>query len=92
MKQKLFALYDKVAEQYGPIFQAVNINTAIRTVQNMKIRAYEDFDLYELGEWDMELGTLKTYDEKLFINWVTPTFVNEMKAEQKTLPFAGVPK
>jgi hypothetical protein len=94
MKQRLFALYDKVAEQFGPIFQAVNVNTAIRTVQNMKIRAYDDFELYELGEWDMESGRLKTYKEASEypkIEWITPIFENEMKAEQKKLPFAGVP-
>lgn len=95
MKQKLFALYDTVAEQFGPIFQAVNINTAIRTVQNMKIKAYADFELYMIGEWDMETGQLKVSESLVThqkIEWVTPLFENEMKAEQKTLNFAGVPK
>lgn len=95
MKQKLFALYDKVAEQFGPIFQAVNVNTAVRTVQNMKIRAYEDFDLYMVGEWDMESGLLKvseSMDSHWKVEWVTQTYINEIKAEQKTLPFAGAAK
>lgn len=85
MKQKLYTLYDKVAEQYGPIFQAANNQVAIRSVQNMKIRAYEDFQLYLVGEWDMIGGELVTAPAGVEIDWVTPTFKAEMKAHQMEL-------
>lgn len=88
MKNKLFALYDKIAEQYGPVFQAVNINTAVRTVQNMKIKQYDDFELHMIGEWDMEAGILgvnPNRDTNRIIEWVTPTYLNEVKAELKLL-------
>jgi len=88
MKQKLFALYDKIAEQYGPIFQAVNVNTAVRTVQNMKIKQHDDFELHMIGEWDMEGGIWGVNPNPVtdrIIEWVTPTYVNEMKAELKLL-------
>lgn len=82
MNQKLYALYDLVAEQFGPVFQAVNHQTAIRTVQNMRISAYEDFELFYLGEWNMESGEMKVLDTKGKIEWITPTFLNAVKAEK----------
>ena len=85
MKQKLYTLYDNVAEQYGPIFQAANNAVAMRSVQNMKIRAYEDFELYLVGEWDMESGVLGYAPEKVQIDWVTPAYKSEMKANQMEL-------
>lgn len=85
MKQNLYTLYDNIAEQYGPIFQAVNHATAIRSVQNMKIRAHEDFELKWVGHWDMETGVLITGDHK-DVEWATPTYKSEMQAAQKSLP------
>lgn len=84
MKQKLYTLYDNVAQQFGPIFQAANNAVAMRSVQNMKIRAYEDFQLYLVGEWDMERGLIIT-GEKVEIEWTTPTYKSEMKAAQMEL-------
>lgn len=87
MKQLLFSLFDTVAEQFGPIFQSANTNTAIRSVQSMKIRAHEDFKLYLVGEWDMESGRLKAREvsEFLRIEWASPTYKEEMKASQMEL-------
>jgi hypothetical protein len=84
MKQKLYSLYDNVAEQFGPIFQAANNNTAARSVQNMKIRAWQDFELYLVGEWDMEGGLLTT-GNKVIVEWVTPAYKDEMKIAQMEL-------
>lgn len=88
MKPKLYSLFDRIAEQYGPIFQAVNNATAIRSVQNMKIRSYEDFQLYLVGEWDMESGEISS-GHKTEIEWVTPTYASEMKAEKLQLIKGG---
>jgi len=85
MKQKLYTLYDKIAEQYGPIFQAANNAVAIRSVQNMKIRAYEDFDLILVGEWDMETGQLGVASVIVVIDWVTPKYKDELKSNQMEL-------
>ena len=84
MKQKLYSLYDNVAEQFGPIFQAANNNTAARSVQNMKIRAWQDFELYLVGEWDMETGALVTGD-KVRVDWASPAYQAEVKSTQLEL-------
>jgi len=78
MKQKLYTLYDNVAEQFGPIFQAANNAVAMRSVQNMKIKTFDDFQLYLVGEWDMESGNITT-GPKVEIDWVTPIYKSEMK-------------
>lgn len=79
MKQKLYTLYDNVAEQFGPVFQAANNAVAMRSVQNMKIKVYDDFQLFLIGEWDMESGEITT-GPKVEVEWVTPTYKAEMKA------------
>lgn len=84
MKQNLYTLYDNVAEQYGPVFQAANHNTAIRSVQNMKIKSHGDFELKWVGLWDMERGELTTGEAK-DIEWATPAYVKEMLSVQGTL-------
>lgn len=84
MKQKIYSLYDNVAEQFGPIFQAANNNTAARSVQNMKIRAWQDFELFMIGEWDMETGELTT-GNKVLLDWATPKYREEMKSTQMEL-------
>ncbi|QXP44210.1 MAG: nonstructural protein [Arizlama microvirus] len=60
MKQNLYTLYDNVAEQFGPVFQVPNHSTAIRSVRSMNIKAYEDFELYWVGVWDMDTGVITT--------------------------------
>lgn len=84
MKQKLYTLYDNVAEQFGPIFQAANNNTAARSVQNMKIKAWQDFELFLVGEWDMESGQVTT-GPKVLVEWASSTYQAEMKSVQMEL-------
>jgi len=82
MKQKLYTLYDNVAEQYGPVFQAANNAVAVRSVQNMNITAVEDFELYLVGEWDMEKGELNN-EHKHKIEWATDFYKAELKRKEK---------
>jgi len=80
MKQKLYSLYDNVAQQFGPVFQAANNNVAARSVQNMKIKAWQDFELFLIGEWDMEAGNIST-GPKVLVEWATPTYQSEIKKQ-----------
>lgn len=58
MEVNLYTVYDVVAEEAGPLFNAKNDNIAIRKVCNMlKEMAIEEFDDYELilvGVYDTE--------------------------------------
>lgn len=68
MKVKLVAIRDIQANDYGPPNTAVHIGTAIRNFQDQctgviqgdpTIRNHpEDFELYELGEYDTETGEM----------------------------------
>ena len=89
MKQNLYTLYDNVAEQFGPIFQVPNHGAAIRSVRNMNIKAYEDFQLYWVGVWDMEEGTLTNKNGPVNlenkIEWVDEAYVKQIKPTQMEL-------
>ena len=63
MKNKLFSIYDKVKEEYGPLNSHKTIGDAIRAVQivtqqkdNILGSRPKDFSLWELGEFDDENG------------------------------------
>lgn len=57
MYNELFTIYDKVAQEAGPIFQAKNLSVAIRYVNEMikdnKINLHE-YDLVRLATFDSE--------------------------------------
>ena len=57
MINELFTIYDKVAQEAGPIFQAKNLYVAMRYVNDMikdnKINLSE-YDLVRLGTFDSE--------------------------------------
>ena len=57
MNTELFTIYDKVAQEAGPIFQAKNLYVAMRYVKEMikdnKINLTE-YDLVRLGIFDSE--------------------------------------
>ena len=56
MNNRLYVIYDKVAEEAGPIFQAINDGIAVRQfAQTMKDVPYsirEEYVLYGIGEVD----------------------------------------
>lgn len=65
MITRLYSVYDSVAQEYGPIFQAKNDDVAMRNVIQMftdmkvNIANFYSFHLYHVGDFDSELGTLK---------------------------------
>lgn len=64
MKNEIFTIYDKVAQEAGPIFQAKNLSVAIRYVNEMikdnKINLTE-YDLVRLGSFDSESMFLSVF-------------------------------
>lgn len=58
MKVNIYTIYDSVAKECGPIYQAKNHDVAVRAFKslisdtpNVKV---SDYDLYCLGEFDTE--------------------------------------
>lgn len=81
MNTELFTIYDKVAQEAGPIFQAKNLYVAMRYVKDMikdnKINLSE-YDLVRLGTFDSEsmfLTALPKCDAVELSN--VPTFVED---------------
>lgn len=63
MIARLYSVYDSVAGEYGPIFQAKNDDVALRNVIQMftdmhvSVASLDCFHLYHVGDFDSELGT-----------------------------------
>ena len=64
MITRLYSLWDSVAGESGPIFQAKNDDVALRNVIQMflELRAdianLESYHLYHVGDFDTELGKI----------------------------------
>lgn len=60
---RLYSVYDSVAGEYGPLFQAKNDDVALRNVIQMftdmhvTVASLDCFHLYHVGDFDTELGT-----------------------------------
>lgn len=57
MKQRVYAVYDKRAEEAGPLFQAKNDSVGLRNFENMLDREgvkAEEYKLLYLGIYDNE--------------------------------------
>ena len=83
MINELFTIYDKVAQEAGPIFQAKNLYVAMRYVKDMikdnNINLTE-YDLVRLGTFDsesMSLSVLSKADAVELSN--VPTYVDDAK-------------
>jgi len=66
MKYVMFSIRDNKAAVFMPPFHSHNRGTAIRSIQqnmldeNSSLAAYpEDFDLFEIGTFDDETGSLE---------------------------------
>lgn len=77
MNSEIFTIYDKVAQEAGPIFQAKNLYVAMRYVNEMikdnKINLHE-YDLVRLGIFDsesMSISVLPKADAVELSNCVT---------------------
>ena len=64
MNTELYTIYDKVAQEAGPIFQAKNLHVAMRYVNEMikdnKLNLHE-YDLVRLGSFDSESMFLSVF-------------------------------
>lgn len=63
MKQCLYTIYDKVAEQAGPLFCAINDGVAIRSTINVlkEVIDIDEYALYKVGTFEphsMQTGFL----------------------------------
>ena len=83
MITEIFTIYDKVAQEAGPIFQAKNLYVAMRYVKDMikdnNINLTE-YDLVRLGSFDsesMSLSVLSKADAVELSNCAT--FVDDAK-------------
>ena len=61
MKYNLYSIYDSVAEDFGPIFQAKNYDVALRYVAEMIMSHHvklSEYFLYYLGTFDSDSGSI----------------------------------
>lgn len=67
--QKMFCIYDKVAERYSASFTAVNVGVALRQFENACKNIPEihlaDYELYMIGEFDDECASVKDLPNEL---------------------------
>ena len=62
MIYSLYSIYDKDAEEYGPLFNAKNALIASRYVEEMikEVKNVDPYSLYCMGEYDTEKGIIST--------------------------------
>jgi len=63
---ELYSIKDRLAEEYGPIFQAKNKAIAERNFNNLvedKKLDEDEFNLVKVGNFDNETGRLTSIDE-----------------------------
>lgn len=60
---KLYTVKDKISGEFAPPFLARTDPAAVRTFQHMlqgdKIAYAEDFELYRIGEYDVDSGSVQ---------------------------------
>lgn len=82
-RQKLYSVYDSVAETWGKPFPMKNKGEAIRGFaqavndQQTQLNQHpEDYTLFEIGEWDDDSGVVYMHDAKVScgvaIEYITP--------------------
>ena len=74
----LYCLYDKLAEEAGPVFEAVNDAIALRNVRQMVSRNGLDeseYYLYKIGEYSSKLPSISAYPKAVVVN--IPPIVRE---------------
>lgn len=81
----VYTIYDRVAEEAGPLFLAVNDAVALRSyrqlVQSAGVVAEEEYTLYKIGSYDSK--TMKV-DGVPLIKVVVPPIMDDMR--QPRLP------
>lgn len=81
MLTKCYSVYDKVAESFGPLFQANNDRVAQRNFSNLMISQFNqnpktfvpsDFELYMVGGFDNETGVMSVVEKHLIATGSVP--------------------
>jgi len=66
----MYSVRDKAAEQFGPIFEAINDAVAVRQFKillaKVDVRFKEEYMLYKIGSFDKETGNIE--NELTFID------------------------
>lgn len=79
---KLFSVFDRKAQEFGPLFEAKNEDVAIRQFKNMlsseRMLSPEDYDLYSFGEFDREKGHILLEAEDNFIVFAGENFIADI--------------
>lgn len=70
MKFQVFAILDKDAMQFGPLFEAVNESVAMRSALEMRFVGGRDrYSLYMLGEFDRVTGKFVSLVDPYLMAW-----------------------
>lgn len=70
---RLYAIYDKKAMSYGEPIMAVNDAVMCRTIKDVIAGAHpvarypEDYDLYALGDYDVDTGKIDVDVNRVFV-------------------------
>jgi len=63
MKQGIYAIYDRIAEESGPVWAARNDAVAVRNAQyQLRNARADEYRLYCLGSYDSEAVAIKALD------------------------------
>lgn len=85
MKSNLYVIYDVLAEECGPVFQAVNDKVAARAyyglVGPLSIAARKDYQLWLVGSIDILTGEVVGSTGVLVIN-VDAVMASDMPVEE----------
>lgn len=67
---RVYVIYDKVAEEGGPLFLAKNDGVAMRQYMNLikDVKQPGDFQLYVLGEYDPSKINVVVYEDAREVN------------------------
>ena len=68
-KVNLYVVYDRLAEESGPIYQAVNDGVALRQYNNLlqNCTCKEDYDCVCIGEFDTQTMSISLIGPKSII-------------------------
>ena len=80
---RLYAIYDKIAEEFGEIMNAKHDAVALRgydiAMQRAGTGRRAEYALYCLGEMDMETGMIKPQSPKMVVPRVSGAEEQEVK-------------
>lgn len=85
MRHELYSVQDRVAELYGPVFQAVNVGVARRMVMRMmaEVAKYDrdSYRLIHIGYFDDVLGRVESFENPSVVELEFPR-LDEIKGRE----------